>query len=276
MDDWEYIQAMDDPDINILIAVVAIGALALAGWLYRDQLFPQPEEAAVTAPAPEVPQPAGDKGPEYPVPELENTDPVTGKLVPLPPLDDSDAYFLLEIGNVFGSDFESLLVRDALIDKFVATIDNLAREHVSEKIRPVGRLSQPFRAEVDDDDVIYLDPENFIRYDLLVAKIAAADIDDITDTYRRFYPLFQQSYERLGYPDAYFNDRVIEIIDHLLATPTPEGPIALIRPNVLYQFADPDLEALSAGQKLLLRMGKDHTETVKHVLTELRARLAKP
>lgn len=264
---------MDDPDLKILVAAVVIIGLGVAGWYFRDELFPQTGEVEVAAPVPDAA--VEDAGPQHPVAAIEETDPETGKLVPLPPLDDSDGYFLLEIAHVFGSDFENLLVRDALIDKFVATIDNLAREHVSEKIRPVGRLTEPFRAETGDD-VVYLGEENFRRYDVLVAKIAAADVDAIVDTYRRFYPLFQQSYERLGYPDAYFNDRVIEIIDHLLATPMPGGPIALIRPNVLYQFADPDLEALSAGQKLLLRMGNDHAVTVKHVLTELRARLAQP
>jgi hypothetical protein len=104
--------------------------------------------------------------------------------------------------------------------------------------------------------------------------LIGADVDAIVDLYQRFYPLFQQSYERLGYPDAYFNDRLIEVIDHLLETPTPNEPIQLIRPNVLYEFADPGLESLSSGQKLLLRMGPANAATVKGVLIEFRLRLA--
>ena len=92
--------------------------------------------------------------------------------------------------------------------------------------------------------------------------------------YRRYYPLFQQSYQRLGYPDAYFNDRLVEVIDLLLSTPTPEEPVALIRPNVLYEYAEPDLEALSSGQKLLLRIGNQHAAEVKAVLRELREHIA--
>ena len=111
------------------------------------------------------------------------------------------------------------------------------------------------------------------RYDALVAQIYYADIDAVYDTYERFYPLFQKAYERLGYPDAYFNDRLIEVIDHLVATPMPEGPIVLPRPNVLYEFADPDLEALSSGQKLMLRMGPNNAATIKRLLQKLRERL---
>jgi hypothetical protein len=43
---------------------------------------------------------------------------------------------------------------------------------------------------------------------------------------------------------------------------------------VLYEYADPDLEALSSGQKLLLRMGNSNAERVKSALTELRTRIA--
>jgi hypothetical protein len=45
----------------------------------------------------------------------------------------------------------------------------------------------------------------------------------------------------------------------------------LVRPNVLYQFADPELEAQSSGRKLLIRMGHEHAEKIKNSLRELRA-----
>ena len=49
--------------------------------------------------------------------------------------------------------------------------------------------------------------------------------------------------------------------------------IALTRPNVLYEFADPDLESLSSGQKLMLRMGPDNSATLKRLLEKFRAKL---
>ena len=81
---------------------------------------------------------------------------------------------------------------------------------------------------------------------------------------------------RLGYPNAYFNDRAVEVIDHLLETPTPDQPILLVRPHVLYEYADPELAALSSGQKLLLRMGAEHADKIKAVLRGLRVRIVKP
>ena len=50
-----------------------------------------------------------------------------------------------------------------------------------------------------------------------------------------------------------------------------DGPVELTRPNVMYTFADPTLEARPAGQKLLLRMGPDNADAIKAKLGELRA-----
>jgi hypothetical protein len=81
----------------------------------------------------------------------------------------------------------------------------------------------------------------------------------------------QQSYQNLGYPSGYFNDRLVQVIDVMLATPQPAGPIELVRPNVMYTYADPALEARPAGQKLLIRMGPENAAVIKAKLMELRA-----
>jgi len=75
----------------------------------------------------------------------------------------------------------------------------------------------------------------------------------------------------LGYPNGYFNDRLVQVIDVLLATPQISGPIDLVRPNVMYIYADPTLEARPAGQKLLIRMGPENAAVIKAKLVELRA-----
>lgn len=266
---------MDDPDLKLLLGAIILIVLGVVGWLYRDALFGSPEpEPAVELPV--AAEPGPDTGPRFPMPEEPPADaPPQGKLVPLPPLDDSDAYFLIEIGNAFGPAIESLLKRDSVIDRLVTTVDNLPRGKLPERIRPVGRLPDAFAVDATGDVVVILGPSSYLRYDAIVAQIYYADLDAVYDMYQRFYPLFQKSYERLGYPNAYFNDRLVEVIDHLLATPEPQGPIMLRRPNVLYEFADPDLEALSSGQKLLLRMGPDNAATIKRILEKFRGRLSR-
>ena len=255
--------------VILLLAVVAGGAT----WYFWDDLVPD-------SPAPTVEQPADPEagevpeGPIHPIEPVQPAGPTDRELVPLPALDDSDSYFVLEMIDLFGPDAGRLLVSEALIDKFVATIDNLPRNHVAEKTRPVGRLASNFLTEDSTAaEKTYLSPENYDRYAALVDLVARADMDAVAGMYRRFYPLFQESYVRLGYPNGYFNDRVVEVIDHLLATPDPEYPVELIRPNVLYEFANPRLESLSSGQKLLIRIGPNNAATIKQALSELRDRI---
>ena len=109
------------------------------------------------------------------------------------------------------------------------------------------------------------------RYDSAVALFTETDPQMLAALYRRWYPLLQQAYEDLGYPDRYFNDRMVAVIDDMLRAPDVRDPIVLVQPKVLYQFEDPKLEQLSSGQKLLLRMGPAHATAVKARLRELRA-----
>ena len=265
---------MDKLGANLLVLIVLATALAGLYWYFQIYTPPQADQQIIQQP--EVVEVVPRKvGPIHPIAPSKNSAPTERNLVPLPPLDDSDGYFLLALVDIFGPDIQQVMVSEALIDKFVTTVDNVPRSHVAEKIRPVGRLANRFLVDdVGDDGRYLLRTENFDRYDSLVYLLQTADLELVVATYRRFYPLLQESYRRLGYPKGYFNDRVVEVIDHLLATPAPNEQIRLVRPHVLYKFADADLEALSSGQKLMLRMGNDHTATVKQVLTRLRALIA--
>ncbi len=266
---------MDNSELKLLVILIVLAGLAGGAWYFRDHIFP-PEPEPVTAPPDPIADATTEPGkPLHPIEPPEIPDSADRDLVPLPPLDDSDGYFLLALTDILGPDIEPILVNEALIDRLVASVDNLTRSHVSEKIRPVGSLPGALVADAGAGQGQYfLSADNFRRYDTLVALVANANLDETVGLYRRFYPLFQEAYQRLGYPDAYFNDRVVEVIDHLLSTPQPVEPVRLIRPHVLYEFADEELESLSSGQKLLLRIGPDHAASMKEVLRNVRERLA--
>jgi hypothetical protein len=175
------------------------------------------------------------------------------------------------------------------IDEFprrlVATVDNLARSHAPPMLWPVHPT--PERFIVDQlDGVPVIGADNASRYTPLVLLVEDIDTVRIVDLYVRMYPLLQRAYEELGFPDRYFNDRLIAVIDLLLATPDVEypvklqlievkGPITPLRPWVRYEFADPDLESLSAGQKILLRVGAVNQRRLEKKLDEIRAELVK-
>lgn len=269
---------MNNSGENWLLGIgVAIGIAGVAAILWLN-FRGTPETDVVVEPAPQ-PEPAApaSRGPEYPVepPQIEPQEEQTERsLEPLPPLDDSDAYFRLELIDLFGEQLAEVLTEQAVIEKVVASADNLPREQVAERLRPLSAPPGDFAAvELPDEAGYRLDPANFRRYEPFVDMLERADLDEIIDTYRRFYPLLQEAYVGLGYPEGYFNDRAVVVIDHLLATPVVKGEIRLTRPNVLYEYADPELESLSSGQKLLIRAGPEHAERIKTVLRRIRARL---
>ena len=138
---------MDDPDVKLLVSIVLLAGLAGAVWFFRDDLLPLVDQPVVMEPEVVVEEEPTQSGPVHLIaPFGESTSP-DRKLVPLPPLDDSDGYLLLALIDIFGPDVEPALVNEALVDNFVATIDNLTRGHVAEKIRPVNRLTESFVAD---------------------------------------------------------------------------------------------------------------------------------
>ena len=256
----------DRPGINkpLIAAVAAVAAAGLGGWLYwRSHHAPLP-----TVPAGEQPEAAA------PPPEARIENPVPASpegAAALPDLNDSDKAITDALGDAAsGQNLAQYLVPESVIRHIVVTVDNLPRQKIAVDKRPVTPTAGAFIADGDELHAT-LDNRNFRRYEPMVDVIRKADMQRFAAVYLRFYPLFQKAYEDLGYPTGYFNDRLVKVIDMLLATPQITGPIELVRPNVMYVFADPKLEALPAGQKLLIRMGADNATAVKAKLMELRA-----
>ena len=246
---------------SVIAAVVVIG-----GGVFYYFKFMKAEKPAPVATAPSRPPP--EEAP--PEPEHHPVPPPAADTTPLPPLNESDPAITGALSQFFGKkSIEELLVPEQVVRNIVVTIDNLPRKKVAEQRRPL-KATAGEAITVTNGERITLSPENSARYAAVMKLIKNTDTKDLGALYIRFYPLFQQSYEDLGYPGQYFNDRLVEVIDHLLKTPTLRGPIPLKQGRVFYEFADPDLEARSAGQKLLLRMGNENAEVIKNKLRELR------
>jgi Protein of unknown function (DUF3014) len=253
---------INKPVIGVAAAVVVVAA---GTWYYlqsRHAALPRVPEVAQTPPA----QPPVEPAIQHPVPEDQGS----ASKAPLPPLADSDAAVSDALGQVAGAaTVKEYLLPENIIRRLVVTIDNLPRQKVAVEKRPTGAVAGSFLANGDELHAT-LDPQNFTRYQPMVAVVGKLDMQQLAAVYVRFYPLFQQAYQDLGYPNGYFNDRLVQVIDTLLATPQPAAPIALVRPNVMYTFADPTLESRPAGQKLLIRMGPDNAAVIKTKLMELR------
>ena len=193
----------------------------------------------------------------------------------LPALRDSDPAILDLLTELFGPTPERFFYLDDIIHRLVATIDNLPRDAAPVRLMPVKPVAGSLITGQNGEGLT-LSPQNSARYVSYVRLAERIPTAPLVAAYTRFYPLFQQQYENLGYPDKYFNDRVVDVIDHLLATPEVKESPRLSRPKVLYEFADPQLQRLSAGQKILLRMGAENAARIKAKLHEIRTAVASP
>ncbi len=177
------------------------------------------------------------------------------------------------IATIFNGDaILRLLVPEGIIRRIVATVDNLPRRTIAARILPVKPVPGPL-ATASAEGRTSIAGDNAARYASYVGLAEAVDGERLAGLYVRLYPLFQRAYVELGYPDGYFNDRLIAVIDHLLAAPEPAPPVYLSQPRVMFEFADPELEGLSAGQKILVRIGLDNELRVKAKLREIRGHL---
>ena len=248
-----------------IIAAGAVIGLVIGGVIYRSRNHQVPADASVKA-VPAKPALPEEPAVKYPLPAAETQE-------PLPPLNESDGLTKNALESLIGKQsVERFIIPDELVRHIVVTIDNLSTEKIAERQRPAKATPGAFAVSGSEDSPV-LDPANYERYKPAVQLIRSVDTKLLVATYTRYYPLLQEAYENLGHPPQYFNDRVIDVIDHLLTAPELQDPIALVQPGVQYEFADPKLEARSAGQKVLMRMGRDNARVVKDKLRELRREL---
>ncbi|VWX62768.1 conserved hypothetical protein [Burkholderiales bacterium 8X] len=275
----------DSSPWTFVIVVVALVAAGLGWWYwthYRKPPPATPPTASVPQPDAPTPPPAAPPvatGPQNPVDALASPD------ASLPPLGEADARVAALLAELLGKKaLGDFLQTDGFVRRFVATVDNLARAQAPSRIWPVQSAPDRFKVEGQGAAQV-ISADNGGRYTPFVLFAESVDSRKAVALYARLYPLFQQAYEELGYPGKYFNDRMVAVLDHLLAAPEPSGPIkvrltevkgdmAPNRPWLRYEFEDPKLESLSAGQKLMVRMGPVNERRMKARLAEVRQQLA--
>lgn len=245
---------------KFLIVLVVLGVAATAYYYWQQN---QPKPAVVQMQPPPPPPPPLMR-------QVIEAPPVES---PLPELDQSDSIILDALaGLVSNKSLMKLFKVEQVIRNIVATIDNLPSQRIPVRTMPLESVPGKFEA-AGAEGAWTIGPKNAARYSPYVSLVEVIDTTQLVDLYIRLYPLFQKAYEELGYPDKYFNDRVMTVIDHLLAAPDIKEPVKLIQPKIFYLYADPDLEARSIGQKTMMRIGSENEAKIKVRLKALKEEL---
>jgi len=253
-----------------IVALILLGA-AFAAYLFWQSEQPEPEIVQIrnipTSPPPPPSEPA-------PVPA-----PTASREIKAPPaqplvqLAKSDSFVFDALAGLVGNPALMKFFRsEQIIRNIVVTVDNLPQQRVPVKVMPFTPPAGSFFT-AGSEDQLTISPMNANRYASYVKIAEATDTRKLVELYVRLYPLFQQVYKELGYPNKNFNDQLIETLDDLLDTPVIKEPIKLVQPKYFYLYAAPDLEERSIGQKIMLRLGSENGKRVKKKLLEIKQEL---
>jgi hypothetical protein len=237
--------------------------------LPQTRIQPEPEPAAPAAAVPLVEAPPVQIAASEPEIVIDDT-----SLAELPSLNDSDGFVLDSISALQnGLEAIRLLANDQLVRKFVVFVDNISRGEFPQTGLPYRSLTQEMPVENIDDNLFVMDDSAFKRFDQIVDTFVSIDTDSAIILYRSLSPLFQQAYGEIGFRNVNFDDTLRSAINNVLRTDNVEGPFQLVKPSVMFLYADASIENLQDVHKQLIRLGPDNTQKLKAKLRNFSSQL---
>lgn len=269
-----------------IITLILVTISSVAGYFYYSNShteIPQEStitEAVISSTIPEVPveplvvQETLPESAESITEDSELQSPAQQPEVkPLPALNESDQFTRQKtLAMDTTKKIEPLLIEKNLIRQFVVFVDNVAQGEFVRKMSPLTAPNRQFTV-TDITNKTYLNPDSYHRYDQYAEFMVNLDDEQLIATYQQLQPLLTEAFNELGYDDITFNERLSSAIDDILAAPVIEYPIELDSISVNYQFVDPELEALSGAQKLMIRMGPENSKKIQAVLAKFKRQL---
>lgn len=191
---------------------------------------------------------------------------------PLPPLDESDSLVRSWLAERVPSAWDAWLINADLVRLAAVALEYAARGLVPR--RSLSFIAVARFTVREEAAGVFIHADSFVRYDPIVDLALAVPAQDAATLFALIEPLLAEAVAELGVREPSPRDLLERAMDQVLATPVLAEPVALARPGVYYEFADPRLEARSDLQKQLLRMGAANVGRVRGYAERLRAALA--
>ena len=200
--------------------------------------------------------------------------PVAEAAVDLPRLNDSDSFVAEKISELSsGTSLLGYLVDEQLVRRAVVLVENISRGQYPQTALPYKPIVDDMQVSSDDGRLFTMEAASYTRFDAAVAAFVALDTEQTVGLYRLLSPLLQQAYAEIGFRDAEFEQALIKAIDAVLSAPEIEGPFQLVKPSVMYLYADTRLEELANMNKQLIRLGPENSARLKAKLREFKQAL---
>ncbi|MBN9685717.1 MULTISPECIES: DUF3014 domain-containing protein [unclassified Corallococcus] len=235
---------------------IAAAVALLGGSSYLLLRTPEPPPA----PTPAIAEPTPPAPPAPPAVQLSGTDARVRELLK---------------GLSGDADYARWLASEDLARRFAASV-NLVAEGQSPRM-PLSFMAPTgtFRVTKRHGHTV-ASPESHTRYDAVARVITSLDAKKAGQVYQELKPLLDAAHAELAPPGRSLDATLSQAIGRLTRVSIPKTPPELTPKGALYVYADPNLEALGAAEKHLLRMGPENMRKVQAKLTELAAGLGLP
>ena len=241
--------------------------------LPQIRLQPQQEPASVALSEPEIATLPEEVEQVELAPEPELNEDETN-VIELPTLTDSDPFVFETLQTLQnGMALVNALAEDQIVRKFVVFVENISRGEFPQTGLPYKGLGQEMPVSEIDDNLFVMDQVAHSRFDQVVSTFVETDTDSAVIIYQMLLPLFQQAYAEIGFRNVSFDETLRAAINNVLRTTNMEGPYQLVKPSVMYLYADSSVENLAEVHKQLLRIGPDNTSALKAKLREFLTKL---
>jgi len=256
--------------VLIAVVVIALTIIAWAMWPAREQAVPEPQPVEppptpeLTAPEPLDPTPVETPPDLEPAPEVERAPEAE-----LPPLAESDPFVRERLEPL---DLPQPWVEQGdYVRRLAVVMENATRGTYPRRqlafLAPQGAFEVIERGET-----VYVDSVSYDRYDRYVDEVTSIEPARLAGLLETLNPLIETALAELGV-EAPPGQTFATAVQAVLAVPVLEGDVELVRPNVMYRYADPDLESLSPLKKQVLRMGPENVERLQGYLRRLAAEM---
>jgi hypothetical protein len=240
-----------------------------------DTPVPRPIEqvAPATPPVAADPTPTEPATPLISVPTTPQPEESEETAEPLPALNNSDAFVLTRLaGMEMGASLLRMLTPEDLVRKFVVFVSNVADGELPQMEYPIRRVGAEFVPREVASNLFEMTPASHSRFTPMIDMLVTLDPQQGVAVYRALRPLFQEAYAELGYQGS-FDAVLVRAIDQVINARLEPGPFQLIKPSVMFLYAESRIEDMTPVQKQLLRLGPENTAKLQAALPAYRERL---
>ena len=258
---------------TVIVPATAVQSLAepapvIMPTLPQTRLQPREQPPAIAA------TPVIEEAPVEVEISAPNIEVLPTELVELPSLNDSDDFVLEGLRALQnGVALIRVLADDQLIRSIVVFVDNISRGEFPQTSLPYKRIGQEMSVRNIDENLFVMGANAHDRFNQLIDTFVAVDTDQALILYRTLQPLFQNAYAEIGSRNVNFDDTLRSAINAVLRSPDVEGPYQLVKPSVMFLYADASIENMEEMQKQLIRIGPENIEKLKAKLRQFLGKL---